>query len=78
MTEKDLYGQFLDVLVTLSAVNTTFTPFSAQDMKGLIAAKLNAKTAKEPKYLEHLYKLERMIGELRELFAQVKASTPSV
>ena len=77
MTDKELYGKVWDILVTLNAVNNTFTPFSAQDIKGLIAAKLKAKTDKEPKYLEQLYKLEGMIRELRESFA-VKRSTPSV
>ena len=77
MTEKELYGQLWDILVTLNAVNNTFTPFSAQDIKGVIAAKLKAKTDKEPKHLEQLYKLEGMIRELRESFAIVN-STPSV
>jgi hypothetical protein len=77
MTEKELYGQLWDILVTLNAVNNTFTPFSAQDIKGVIAAKLKAKTDKEPKHLEQLYKLEGMIRELRELFA-IANSTPSV
>ena len=77
MTDKELYGKVWDILVTLNAVNNTFTPFSAQDIKGLIAAKLKAKTDKEPKYLEQLYKLECMIRELRESFA-VERSTPSV
>jgi hypothetical protein len=79
MTEKELYGQLWDILVSLNAVNNTFTPFSAQDIKGVIAAKLKAKTDKEPKHLEQLYKLEGMIRELRESFAEVKPSTtPSV
>jgi hypothetical protein len=77
MADKELYGQVWDILVTLNAVNDTFTPFSAQDIKRLIAAKLKAKTDKEPKYLEQLYKLECMIRDLRESFA-VERSTPSV
>jgi len=77
MADKELYGQLWDILVTLNAVNDTFTPFSAQDIKKVIAAKLKAKTDKEPKYLEQLYKLEGMIRELRESFA-VERSTPSV
>ena len=77
MTEKELYGQVWDILVTLNAVNNTFTPFSAQDIKGLIAAKLKAKTNKDPRYLEQLYKLESMIRELRESFA-VERSNPSL
>jgi hypothetical protein len=63
-----LYSQILDILVTLNAVNNRFTPFSAQDIKKLIAAKLKAKTQKEPADLQHLYKLEAIIRELRESF----------
>jgi hypothetical protein len=63
---ETLYPQILDILVTLNAVNNRFTPFSAQDIKKLIAAKLKAK--KEPADLQHLYKLEAMIRELRESF----------
>ena len=78
MTEKELYGQVWDILVTLNAVNNTFTPFSAQDIKGLIAAKLKAKTNKDPRHLEQLYKLELMIRELRESFdAERSATSPS-
>ena len=77
MADKELYGQVWDILVTLNAVNDTFTPFSAQDIKRLIAAKLKAKTEKEPRHLEQLYRLEGMIRELRESFA-VERSTPSV
>ena len=78
MTEKELYGQIWDILVTLNAVNNTFTPFSAQDIKGLIAAKLKAKTNKDPRHLEQLYKLEGMIRELRESFdAERFATSPS-
>ena len=79
MTDKELYGQIWDILVTLNAVNNTFTPFSAQDIKGLIAAKLKAKTIKDPRHLEQLYKLEGMIRELRESFnAERSATSPSV
>jgi hypothetical protein len=75
MADKELYGQVWDILVTLNAVNDTFTPFSAQDIKRLIAAKLKAKTDKEPKYLEQLYKLESMIRELRESFDAERSAT---
>ena len=75
MTEKELYGQVWDILVTLNAVNNTFTPFSAQDIKTLIAAKLKAKTPKDSKYLEQLYKLEGMIRELRESFNNIRSSS---
>jgi len=75
MIEKELYGQLWDILVTLNAVNNTFTPFSAQDIKGVVAAKLKAKTNKDSKYLEQLYKLERMIRELRESFAAERSAT---
>jgi len=72
MAEKELYGQLWDILVALNAVNNTFTPFSAQDIKGVIATKLVAKTNKDSKYLEQLYKLERMIREMRESFDRAK------
>ena len=65
---ETLYPQILDILVTINAVNNRFTPFSAQDIKKLIAAKLKAKKQKEPAELQHLYKLEAMIRELRESF----------
>jgi len=74
MTDKELYGKVWDILVTLNAVNNTFTPFSAQDIKGLISAKLKAKTNKDSKYLEQLYKLEGMIRELRESFDITKST----
>jgi hypothetical protein len=78
MTDKELYGQVWDILVTLNAVNNTFTPFSAQDIKGLITAKLKAKTNKDPRHLEQLYKLESVIRELRESFdAERSATSPS-
>ena len=75
MTDKELYGKVWDILVTLNAVNNTFTPFSAQDIKGLISVKLKAKNTKDSKYLEQLYKLERMIRELRESFDIAKSTT---
>jgi hypothetical protein len=75
MADKELYGQVWDILVTLNAVNDTFTPFSAQDIKRLIAAKLKAKTTKDSKYLEQLYKLESMIRELRESFDAERSAT---
>ena len=75
MADKELYGQVWDILVTLNAVNDTFTPFSAQDIKRLIAAKLKAKTTTDSKYLEQLYKLESMIRELRESFDAERSAT---
>lgn len=74
MAEKELYGKLWDILVALNAVNNTFTPFSAQDIKGVIATKLAAKTNKDSKYLEQLYKLERMIREMREAFDAAKST----
>ena len=55
-------------------MNSIFTPFSAQDVKGVIAAKLVAKTNKDSKYLEQLYKLEGMIHALRESFDKAKST----
>ena len=73
MTDKELYGQLRDILVTLNAVNSTFTPFSAQDIKGVIAAKLKAKTNKGSN-IEQLFKLEGMIRDMRESFDRAKST----
>lgn len=74
MADKELYGQLRDILVTLNAVNSTFTPFSARDINEVITAKLNSKTKKYSKYLEQLYKLEAMIHALRESFDKAKSN----
>ena len=46
--------------------------YNARRSKGVIAAKLKAKTNKDSKYLEQLYTLEGMIRELRVLFENAK------
>ena len=74
MTDKELYGQLRDILVTLNAVNSTFTPFSARDINRVVGAKLLAKTNKDSKYLEQLYKLEGMIRGMRESFDRAKST----
>ena len=33
MADKELYGQLRDILVTINAVNSTFTLFSTQDIR---------------------------------------------
>jgi hypothetical protein len=71
MADDTLYPQLHDVIITLDAANKLFTPFSAQDIKDLITAKIKAKK-KTPMRLEKLYKLEEMIRDLRETFDAAK------
>jgi hypothetical protein len=73
MSNDDLYTKILDTLLTLRGTAEHFKIRSAQDIKKLIKAKLEAKTLKEPKDLGELYKLEKMICELRHEFEKVKA-----
>ncbi len=70
---SDLYSKVLDTLLTLRDTAEHFKIRSAQDIKKLIKAKLESKTLKEPKDLAELYKLEKMICELRHEFEKVKA-----
>jgi uncharacterized protein YlaN (UPF0358 family) len=64
----DLYEKILNVIIVLKDTRDSFLGYSAQDIKKLIKAKLEAKTLKEPMDLGKLYELERMISELREAF----------
>jgi hypothetical protein len=64
----DLYEQILNIIIVLKDTRDSFLGYSAQDIKKLIKAKLEAKTLKEPKDLGKLYELERMISDLRETF----------
>ena len=67
----DLYEKFFDTLLVLRDVRERFQTYSASDIKALIASKMKA-IKKEPKALEHLYLLEKMIGELREALITAK------
>ena len=69
----NLYTKVLDTLLTLRDTAEHFKIRSAQDIKKLIKAKLEAKTLKEPRDLQELYTLEKMICELRHEFEKVKA-----
>ena len=70
---SDLYTKILYTLLTLKGTAEHFKIRSAQDIKKLIKAKLEAKTLKDPKDLGELYKLEEMIRGIREEFEKVKA-----
>jgi len=69
----DLYTKVLDTLLVLRYTAEHFKIRSAQDIKKLIKSKLESKTLKEPKDLQELYTLEKMICELRHEFERVKA-----
>ena len=71
MTDHKLYEKILDITIALRDVHDLFRPSSAQDIKKLIASKMKAKK-KEPKALDQLYILEKMITELRETFVVAK------
>ena len=67
----DLYDKFFDTLLVLRDVRDRFQTYSASDIKALITSKMKA-IKKEPKALEHLYLLEKMITELRETLITAK------
>ena len=67
----DLYEKILDTLLVLRDVRERFQTYSASDIKALIASKMKA-IKREPKALEHLYMLERMITDLRETLVTAK------
>ena len=72
--EQDLYAKFLNVILSLESTNQRFTPFSAQDIKAVIAAKMKNKS-KEPQLLHHLYILENRIADLRAALEEAKRTT---
>jgi hypothetical protein len=53
-----MYSKFLDMLITLREVSSTFRTYSANDVKKLLASTRN-------KDLRELYLLEAMIAEIR-------------
>jgi hypothetical protein len=73
MPGEDLYNKILDIIIVLKDTRDAFLGYSAQDIKKLIKAKLEAKTLREPKDLAKLYELEKMITDLREALAFSKA-----
>jgi len=73
MPGEDLYNKILDIIIVLKDTRDAFLGYSAQDIKKLIKAKLEAKTLREPKDLAKLYELEKMITDLRETLVISKA-----
>lgn len=75
MPGEDLYDKIFNIMLTLRDTRDDFRTYSAQDIKKLIKAKLEAKTLKEPKDLGKLYNLEKLIAELREAFMAARDTT---
>jgi len=71
----DPYDKILNILLNLRDTAEHFKIRSAQDIKKLIKAKMDAKTLKEPKDLGKLYELEKMIADLRESLAAAKSGS---
>ena len=67
----DLYGKIFDTLLVLRDVRERFQTYSATDIKAMIDSKMKA-VKREPKALEHLYLLEKMIADLREALITAK------
>ena len=72
MEPKDhkLYEKIVDTMIVLRDVQDRFRPYSANDIQSLITSKMKSK--REPIALQHLYKLEAMISNLRESFILAK------
>jgi hypothetical protein len=68
--DHKLYEKILDTMIVLRDVQDRFRPYSSTDIKSLIASKMRSK--REPLALQHLYKLEAMISDLRESFLMAK------
>jgi hypothetical protein len=68
--DHKLYEKFLDTKLVLRDVYDHFRTYSASDIKKLIDSKM--KSVHEPKALQHLYKLELMIVDLRMSMAIAK------
>ena len=73
-TDINLYEKLFDILLVLRDARERFQCYSAADINQLIAAKMKAKTLREPAALGELYRLETMIRELRESMEAAKAS----
>jgi len=74
-SDMDPYDKILNILLNLRDTAEHFKIRSAQDIKKLIKAKMDAKTLKEPKDLGKLYELEKMIADLRESLAAAKSDS---
>jgi len=64
--EDKLYYKILDLMITLRDVHEEFKTYSPTDIKKLIASKLKSK--KIPVPIKHLYNVELLIAEIREIF----------
>ena len=60
---SDSYNKILDTIIILGYTQERFQPYSANDIKKLIASKMSS--VREPKDLRCLYRLESMITDLR-------------
>jgi hypothetical protein len=69
MSDDELYYKILDTMLVLRDVSLHFKPYSAQDIKKLIASK-------QRRALKQLYKLEAMIADLREASAKTHDVSP--
>ena len=67
-----LYDKLFDTLLALRDARERFQCYSAADINRLIAAKMKAKSLREPAALAELYKLETMIRDLRESMEAAK------
>jgi hypothetical protein len=68
--DPKLYEKILDIFLMLRDTRERFQTYSSTDIKQLIKSKL--KSIREPVALQHLYKLEAMITELRHTFIEEK------
>jgi hypothetical protein len=75
--EHKLYEKILDILLVLRETQKRFQPYSANDIKKVIASKMKS-VHKDPPDLRELYKLEEMIFNLRTSMELAKSelSTP--
>ena len=69
---SDSYNKILDTIIILGYTQERFQPYSANDIKKLIASKMTS--VREPKDLRCLYKLESMITDLRLSLEKERAS----
>lgn len=69
---SDSYNKILDTIIILGYTQERFQPYSANDIKKLIASKMSS--VREPKDLRCLYRLESMITDLRLSLEKEKAN----
>ena len=74
---NNLYTKILDIIIVVKEVREEFFTYSANDIKSLIASKMKNKK-REPKALQHLYDLEKMITDLRQSFNLAKIIDDSI